>query len=168
MADVNKSPRTQLPRVARHAEWLDDFTKGATYQQIAEKHGVSRSTVHDAVHRQLGRARDRRDGLADVALEQQLRRLDWLWQQAADAITEARDGREMGVAQLIASAKGVVDSTTKLLGLDNGVTVNVRSDSLLDQEIAALTERMSLIIDGETVDDPAAELPAASGDDDGR
>lgn len=144
MGDANKSPRHQAPIVERHAAWLDDFTQGSTYKQIAEKHGVARSTVHEAIGRQLGKARDRRDGLADVALELQIARYEWLWAKACDSIAKASDGREVGVAQLLSSGRMILDSMTKLMGLDqpqrSEVTVHTVTD--LDREIAGLADQI--------------------------
>lgn len=164
MTRGSQSPRREAAE--RHAEWLALFTSGASYAQIANRHGVTKSTVHEAIHKQLAAARDRRDGLADTALELQLARYEWLWAKTVASVATAGAGREVGRAQLLATGRSILDSMNKLMGFDQGVTVNVRSESLLDQEIAALTARMSLIIDGETVDDPAAELPSATGDDD--
>lgn len=159
MADKKNSPRVQIPMVNRHAEWLDMYTRGHTYRDIADEYDVAFSTVHEAIHRQLDKARERRNELADVALEIQLSRYDWLYKQACEALADARDGREMGVAQLLAAARGILDSKSKLLGLDQGVTVTVHSESILDRELAELTAQMNEVIDAEAV-----ELPRGADD----
>lgn len=140
MGDANKSPRVQVQRAERHAEWLALFTSGATYRQIAERNNVAVSTVHEAIHRQLGAARDRRDGLADVALELQIARYEWLWAQTVASLAASKAGREVGRSQLISAGRQVLDSMTKLMGLDQPqraeVTVHTVSD--IDREISGL------------------------------
>lgn len=144
MADANKSPRVQVQRAERHAEWLALFTSGATYRQIAERNNVAVSTVHEAIQRQLDAARDRRDGLADVALELQIARYEWLWAKTVASLTASKNGREVGRSQLINAGRQVLDSMTKLMGLDQPqraeVTVHTVSD--IDREISGLAEQL--------------------------
>lgn len=142
MGDMHKSPRRKADKAIRHAEWLDEYIRGLSLRKIAAKHGVSKSAVHQAVQNQLRAAIARRDDSADTLLEQQVQRLDWLWTQSAQAINEARDGREVGLAQLISAARGVIDSKTKLLGLDQPQRheVVVAQVSEIDRELAGLAE----------------------------
>lgn len=140
--DVNKDPRVQVGRAKRHGAWLDDFAAGMSYRQIADKHGAAISTVHEAIHRQLKKATDRRDGLADVALELQIARYEWLWAQSVDRIEATGGGREVGVSQLLNAGRQILDSMTKLMGLDQPqraeITVHTVDD--IDREIANLAD----------------------------
>lgn len=144
MGDSKTSPRYQAPIVERHLQWLEEFKNGATYAEIAKNHGYARSTVHEAIHLQLKKAADRRNGLADVALELQIARYEWLWAKACNAVEKAEAGRELGVAQLLNSGRLILDSMTKLMGLDQPqraeVTVHTVSD--IDREIANLADML--------------------------
>lgn len=174
MGNANTSPRFQAPVVERHGKWLDAFTAGATYKQIADEYGAAVSTVHEAIHRQLAKARDRRDGLADVALELQIARYEWLWTQAVERLTNAGKGREVGYSQLLNSGRQILDSMTKLMGLDQPqrAEVVVHTVSDVDREIAHLAEmvrnkaRADADAAGVDVDIPALDaLAAESGPD---
>lgn len=162
MGRNHESPRHQLPAAERHAAWLDDYISGMSLQKVADKHGVTKQAVHQVVHRQLDEARNRRNDLGDLYLEIQIARYTDLYQRCIDELNSTDDGREVGKAQLISAARGALDSLTKILGLDHGITVNVHTETALDRELAAMTKQLGEVLDG-TVE-PVAELEAAPDD----
>ena len=161
MGNANTSPRVQIPRVERHAAWLADYINGLSMPAVAAKHGVAVSTVHEAIHNRLTEARARRDRIADSLLDVQIARYTDLYRRCIEELDSSEDGREVGKAQLITAARGALDSLTKVLGLDQGITVNVHTETALDRELAAMTKRMGEVLDGVV---ESAELEAAPDD----
>lgn len=161
MGDANMSARVQIPRAEQQAAWLDDYIGGLSERAVAAKHGVSKTAVHNAIKLQLASARERRAGLADVLLDVQIARYTDLYRRCIEELDDSSSGREVGKAQLITAARGALDSLTRVLGLDNGITVNVHTETALDRELAALTARMGEVLDG-TID---GEIEAPSDDD---
>lgn len=162
MGDINKSPRVQIPKSEDHALWLEDYIGGMSYRAVGAKYGVHHSAVYGVVQRQLAKARERRDGLADLYLDLQIARYTDLYRRCIDELNSSEDGREVGKAQLVSAARGALDSLTRILGLDHGITVNVHTETALDRELADLTKQMGRIINGDTVDTP--ELAAGTDD----
>ncbi|KXT57345.1 hypothetical protein Y710_09645 [Gordonia sp. QH-12] len=167
MGDANKSPRVQIPRTEAHAEWLDDYISGMSLRAIAAKHGVTHPAVHHVIHRQLAAARERRDQLADELYEIQARRYELLWTETVKALADAKANREVGVAQLISAGRGVLDSLTKLHGLDQPmrVDVTVTETSDVDRELADLATKLrdKAIKDAQAAGLPTPDLPVLDG-----
>ncbi|MCF8610039.1 hypothetical protein L5G28_07670 [Gordonia sp. HY285] len=165
--NANTSKRVQLNRATRHTEWLQLYTGGATFVHIADTYGVHYTSVRDVILRALAEAAAERRELADLALDLQLARYDRLWDEACRALDESKNGREVGRAQLISAARGVLDSKTKLLGLDQPqrteVTITQTSD--IDRELAgmaqALRDKARADADAAGIDAPA--MPVLDG-----
>ncbi|MFT4295748.1 MAG: hypothetical protein QM582_10090 [Micropruina sp.] len=147
MGDMHKNPRRLAEKALSHAAWLDEYINGSTMAAIADRHDVAKSTVHEAIHRRLQEARDRRNDLGDLLLELQISRYTDLYRRCIDELDSADDGREVGKAQLIASARSILDSLTKVLGYDKGTTITVTGESAIDRDIRDLTTKMALQLD---------------------
>ncbi|QRY62736.1 hypothetical protein JVX90_00215 [Gordonia sp. PDNC005] len=163
MGDANTSARVQIPRAEQQAEWLDDYIAGLSERAVAAKHGVSKTAVHNAIHNQLAAARERRAELADHLYEIQARRYEHLWTETARALADAKSNREVGVAQLITAGRGVLDSLTRLHGLDQPtrVDVTVTEISDVDRELADLADmvKKKAIADATAAGIDAPDLP---------
>ena len=162
MGDAKKSPRVQLPRTEKQAEWLELYIGGASYRQIGTKYGVNHQVILRSIHTQLEAARDRRTHLGDLLLDVQIARYTDLYRRCIAELDDTASGREVGKAQLISAARGALDSLTKILGLDQGVTINVHTENALDRELADLTNRMGKVLEGKV----EPELPAGHDDSD--
>lgn len=142
MGNAHTSTRVQLSRNTRHAEWCALYVAGMTQQEIADRYGVSRSAVRDAVKKALTEARQRRADIGDLILDLQIRRYEDLYGRCIEALDDAHAGREVGRAQLISAARGILDSLSKIQGLDQAATATVLTESQLDRDLRVLTETM--------------------------
>lgn len=112
---------------------------GKTWDEIAQLVGYSsRQAAHKAVKRVLERVEGE---TAEDYREVMAARYEALYAKAWDSIAAAEEeGQLVGKSQLIASARGVVDSQVKLLGLQavskSEVTVVTRGQ--MDAEIEVL------------------------------
>lgn len=118
---------------------MQDRRDGMLWDEIAEKHGYSdRGNAQRAVRRVLERVEGE---TAEDYREVMAARYEALYAKAWDSIAAAdAEGQLVGKSQLIASARGVVDSQVKLLGLQavskSEVTVVTRGQ--MDAEIEIL------------------------------
>lgn len=118
---------------------MQDRRDGMLWDEIAEKHGYSdRGNAQRAVRRVLERvegetAEDYREVIAA--------RYEALWAKSWEAINTAEaKGQLVGKSQLVASARGVLDSLAKLQGLQASTKseVTVVTRTAIDSEIEAL------------------------------
>lgn len=157
MGDRNKSTRVEAREAEKQARALRLYIDGNTYAQIAvELEYADRAGAHKAVRSALDRLKAERTELAVFMLDTQIARYTDLYHRTIEALDDARDGREVGRAQLISAGRGILDSLSRLCGLDqNSAVVTVRTETQLDRELASLTALMKA---------DAPQLPA--GDDD--
>jgi hypothetical protein len=105
----------------RHAEWIEQRRKGWTYRQIADHHGVSVSSVHEAIAKYL------HETVAEPAAELrklEIERLDGLLKEVNARIDSPFTG-ENGDDKLkaIDTALSIGAQRAKLLGLNAAVKV---------------------------------------------
>ena len=138
--DRNRSSRVDAEIVEKQSEALRLLLRGYTYQKIADHLGYrSRQGAHDAVKSALNRAKAERMDLADRVLDMQIGRYQDLLTRSLNALDEAEEGREVGRAQLIGAARGVLDSLSRLYGLDKpSAVVSVRPEAGLSADLARL------------------------------
>ena len=157
MADMHKSPRRLGAIAEKQAKALRLYIDGHTYESIAKTLGYAdKSGAHKAVKAALQDLTDERRELARHVLALQIARYTDLYHRTIEALDNVDEGREVGRAQLISAGRGILDSLSRVSGLDQqSAVVTVRAESQLDRELAALTAMMK-----------APQLPAAeSGDD---
>lgn len=140
--DAKTSVRLDAQAVSRQNEALALLLRGRTYDEIARELGyASRSGAHKAVKAALERAKVERLELAGAVLDVQIGRYEGLLKRSLDALDEAEEGREVGRAQLISAARGVLDSISRLHGLDKpAALVTVRAESGLSSDLARLAQ----------------------------
>ena len=157
MADMHKSPRHLGAVAEKQVKALRLYIDGHTYQQIADQIGYAdRSSAHKAVKAALAALTEERTELARHLLDLQVARYTDLYHRTIKALDAVDEGREVGRAQLISAGRGILDSLSRIVGIDhNSAVVTVRTETAMDRELAALTEMMK-------ADSP--QLPA--GDDD--
>ncbi|ORL93430.1 hypothetical protein A5N78_04660 [Prescottella equi] len=116
---------------------------GKTWDEVADACGYAdRSTAHRAVKRVLERVEGE---TVDDYREVVNARYEALYTKAWEAITSAEGkGQLVGRSQLVAAARGVLDSQAKLLGLGapqkSELTVTTRA--AVDDEISALVNKL--------------------------
>ena len=142
MGDAKTSTRVQLAHAEKQERYVRLYRDGHTYQEIADMFGVAPSTVCESVRTQLKHAQARRNHEGDLLLEVQIARYTDLYRRAIEALDSAEDGREVGKSQLLNSARGALDSLTKILGYDKGTTITISGESALDRDIRELTAKM--------------------------
>ena len=134
---------------------MRDRRDGMLWDEIAEKHGyASRGNAQRAVKRVLERVEGE---TAEDYREVMAARYEALYAKAWDSIAAAdAEGQLVGKSQLIASARGVVDSQVKLLGLQavskSEVTVVTRGQ--MDAEIEVLLGHGGVSAGTESDSDP--------------
>jgi hypothetical protein len=118
---------------------MQDRRDGMLWDEIAEKHGYSgRGNAQRAVRRVLERVEGE---TAEDFREVMVARYEALYAKSWEAIAAAdKTGQLVGKSQLIASARGCLDSLSKMLGLQaaskSEVTVVTRTQ--IDSEIETL------------------------------
>lgn len=118
---------------------MRDRRDGMTWEEIAEKHEYTgRGTAFRAVKRVLERVEGE---TAEDFREVMVARYEALYAKSWEAIAAAdKTGQLVGKSQLIASARGCLDSLSKMLGLQaaskSEVTVVTRTQ--IDSEIETL------------------------------
>lgn len=134
---------------------MQDRRDGMLWDEIAEKHGYSdRGNAQRAVRRVLERVEGE---TAEDFREVMSARYEALYAKAWDSINTAdAKGQLVGKSQLIASARGVLDSHVKLLGLQavskSEVTVVTRGQ--MDAEIEVLLGHGGIAAGMESDSDP--------------
>ncbi|MBT2265885.1 hypothetical protein [Rhodococcus erythropolis] len=134
---------------------MRDRRDGMTWDEIAANHGYTgRGTAFRAVKRVLERVEGE---TAEDYREVMAARYEALYAKAWDSIAAAdEEGQLVGKSQLIASARGVVDSQVKLLGLQavskSEVTVVTRGQ--MDAEIEVLLGHGGISAGTESDSDP--------------
>ncbi|MFT4086146.1 MAG: hypothetical protein QM658_03175 [Gordonia sp. (in: high G+C Gram-positive bacteria)] len=154
VGSANDSPQVQGPIVARQAEALRLRIEGLSYQQIADRLGYeSRNGPHAAVKSALELARADRLELAGEVLDLQIARYEELFSRNVQALDEMEaEGREVGRAALFVSARGYLDSLSRLYGVDRpSAVVTVRTESGLNSDLARLAEFVAGV--GDDADD---------------
>lgn len=136
---------------------------GMQWPQIADELGYSdKSSAYTAVRRFL----DRNDSeTADEYRELLTQRYEDLYARAIKKLDEAYRGREVGVAQLLSSARGILDSLAKLHGLQEPLKVEttvVQRDEL-DEEIANLVAQFKANASEQGIAMPTPVLDAIAG-----
>ena len=145
MADMHKSPRRLGAVAEKQAKALRLYIDGNTYETIAQQIGYAdKSGAHKAVKAALEVLTDERRELARHVLALQIARYTDLYQRTIEALDNVGEGREVGRAQLISAGRGILDSLSRVSGLDqNSAVVTVRAESQLDRDLAALTAMMT-------------------------
>ncbi|MBD0021929.1 hypothetical protein GII33_20720 [Gordonia pseudamarae] len=135
--------RTDSKATLRHLAALKLYANGATFDEVATECGyASRSGAYQAVKAALDDARRERHELADNILDTQICRYTDLYRRTIDELDNAAtEGREVGKAQLLSAARGILDSLTKVYGLDEH-RVTVTNRTALDDELADLTDAL--------------------------
>ena len=156
MGDAKKSTRVDAQTVDRQNQALRLLSNGRSYDEIAVALGyASRSGAFYAVKSALERAKAERLELAGSVLDKQIARYEGLFKRTVDALDEAEEGREVGRAQLISSARGVLDSLSRLYGLDKpSAVVSVRPESGLSADLARLAAFVTEGSEGGEGDEP--------------
>lgn len=139
---------------ARAVQALQLKSAGHTYDAIATELGyANRGTAQAAVQNLLNNMESES---VDEHRALQLERLMWLLDKNSRAIEDAREGREVGLAQLISSQRGIEERIAKLLGLDAALQIKTESTvvvkSAIDTEIEQLVHQMreSTVVDPTT------------------
>ncbi|WP_353107810.1 hypothetical protein [Gordonia sp. (in: high G+C Gram-positive bacteria)] len=165
--NANNSSRVKLNRQSRHNEWLELYAGGMSIPKIAERYEANYTSVRDVVRTALREAADLRTELSGTMLDLQLSRYEWLWAKTVDALDKSSSNREVGRAQLISSGRNVLDSMSKLLGLDQPqrAEITVHTVDALDHEIASLAEsiREKARKDAEEAGVDAPDMPVLDG-----
>lgn len=155
MGDAKKSKRIEAEVAVRQTAALKLMMDRVSYDDIAERLGYAdRSGARKAVMSALNRLKAERLELAEAVMDMQLARYERLLEYALRALDDADEGKEMGRAQLISAARGVLDSISRLYGLDKpSAVVTVKSEAGLNADLARLAQFIG-------------EEPAGNGDDD--
>ena len=126
---------------------------GKTWDEVAIEAGYSsRQAAHKAVKRVLERVEGE---TADDYREVIAARYEALWAKSWEAIESAGSkGQLVGKSQLVASARGVLDSLAKLQGLQASTKseVTVFTRGAIDAEIEALFGKAGIQPGDETTD----------------
>ncbi|MGB3362618.1 MAG: hypothetical protein WBB10_27620 [Rhodococcus qingshengii] len=130
---------------------MRDRRDGMLWDEIAEKHGYSdRGNAQRAVRRVLERVEGE---TADDYREVISARYEALWAKSWEAINAAEaKGQLVGKSQLVASARGVLDSLAKLQGLQASTKaeVTIVTRTAIDSEIEALFGKAGISSGDET------------------
>lgn len=130
---------------------MRDRRDGMTWDDVAAKHEYSdRGTAFRAVKRVLERVEGE---TADDYREVIAARYEALWAKSWEAINTAEaKGQLVGKSQLVASARGVLDSLAKLQGLQASTKseVTVVTRTAIDSEIEALFGKAGISSGDET------------------
>ncbi|WP_458681646.1 hypothetical protein [Prescottella equi] len=124
---------------------MRDRRAGKTWDEVAQAWGYhDKSSAHRAVKGLLERVESE---TVDDYRQVVNARLEALWAKAWEAIEAAEGkGQLVGKSQLIAAARGVIDSQVKLLGLAAPTKADVAvafTKSAVDQEIEELVRKLA-------------------------
>ncbi|KJF21942.1 hypothetical protein C7T36_18350 [Rhodococcus sp. AD45-ID] len=132
---------------------MKDRRDGKTWAEVADTWGYQdKSTACRAVRRVLERVEGE---TADDYREVIAARYEALWAKSWEAISAAESkGQLVGKSQLVASARGVLDSLAKLQGLQASTKseVTVVTRTAIDSEIEALLGKAGIRPGDETTD----------------
>ncbi|WP_137726315.1 hypothetical protein [Prescottella subtropica] len=123
---------------------LQDRRDGRTWDEVADAWGYTgRGTAHRAVSRLLARV----EGETVEEYRQLMSaRYDDLYRRTIQALDTAdAEGQLMGKSQLIAAARGVVDSIVKLHGIAAPMTADVvvHTKADVDNEVQELLDKLT-------------------------
>ncbi|MGV0161357.1 hypothetical protein ACRU3B_18185 [Mycobacterium colombiense] len=114
-------------RVARDTLVLRMYLAGVTYRDIGRKVGLSVGGVHKVIKRQLRQSADRRDDLADDAVESYLARME--------ALLAANWGKALrGDTRSLDQCRRMLDSMARVQGIVPSLAERVLPERIRDDD----------------------------------
>lgn len=155
------SPK-QLRDRERARQALELRRDGKQWHEIADAlNYTDKSAAYTAVQRFLARTESE---TADEYRELLTQRYEDLYRRAIAKLDDAYRGREVGVAQLLSSARGILDSLAKLHGLQElKVETTVVQRDELDVELANLVAQFKANASEQGIAMPTPVLDAIAG-----